>query len=328
MPKRSKSLLQRLIPGFFLGFAVFLTLLIFGDIRKVGSTFLDFRWVHLPLILVLSGLNYSLRFVKWHYYLNLVNGSQISPLSSAKIFIAGLPLAVTPGNVGEALKGIWLNQESGMPTAQGMSVIVAERISDGLGVLALSTLGVIAYPRYWPVFTAALLAIFVLITLTQIRPAALKLLSWGEQLPIVRTFIEPLHEFYEGSHTLLGPKPTLVGLVLGALSWLWEGVGLYVVLRGLGLAPSWQTLATSVFIFSFSSLVGGISTLPGGLGAAEASLAGMLTLLLGVTGDIASASTLLIRFGTLWFGVILGIAVWALSPDLLQIHREKHPVNN
>jgi len=322
MSKRSKSLLQRLIPGLFLGFIVFLGLLIFGDIRKVGSTFLHFRWAFLPLVLLLSLVNYALRFVKWHYYLRVVNGSHISLLSSAKIFIAGLPLAVTPGNVGEVLKGIWLNQVSGMPTAQGMSVVVAERISDGLGVLILSTLGVIAYPRYWPVFTAALLIILALIILSQIRPAALTLLSWGERVPVVKSFIEPLHEFYEGSHTLLRPKPTLVGLVLGALSWLWEGVGLYVVLRGLGVMPSWETFTISIFIFSFSSLVGGISTLPGGLGAAEASLAGMLTLLLGVPGDIASAGTLMIRFGTLWFGVTLGITVWALSPDLLQIRRE------
>ncbi len=322
MSNRSRSLLQRFIPGLFLGFAVFLGLLIFGDLRKVGSTFLQFRWALLPLVLLLSLLNYALRFVKWHYYLHLVDGSQISLLSSAKIFVAGLPLAVTPGNVGEVLKGIWLNQESGMPAAQGMSVVMAERISDGLGVLILSAVGVIAYPRYWPVFTAVLLAILALIILFQIRPAALKLLSWGEQVPLVKSFIEPLHEFYESSHNLLGPKPTLVGLVLGALSWLWEGVGMYVVLRGLDVAPSWETFAISVFIFSFSSLVGGISTLPGGLGAAEASLAGMLTLLLAVPGNIASASTLVIRFGTLWFGVTLGIAVWILSPELLQIQGE------
>lgn len=319
MNKDRKSLLQRIMPGLILGFVVFLILLLLGDIREVSATFLNFRWILFPLVLLFTLGNYFFRFLKWHYYLNAAGGGEISPLTSARLFIAGLPLAVTPGNVGEALKGVWIHQESGIPVAQGMSVVMAERISDGLGVLLLSTLGVITYPRYWPAFAGSLLFLLAVIVISQIRPLALQLLSWGERVPLVKRFAEPLHEFYESSHTLLRPRPTFVGLALGTLSWLGEGAGMYVVLRGLGIAPSRETFTIAVFIFSFSALVGGLSTLPGGLGAAEASLAGMMTLLLGVEGEIASASTLLIRFGTLWFGVFLGLVVWSLSPGLLQL---------
>lgn len=72
-----------------------------------------------------------------------------------------------------------------------------------------------------------------------------------------------------------------------------------------------------VFILAFSTVVGAASTLPGGLGAAEASIAGMVVVLLGLPADIAAAATLLIRFATLWFGISLGLAVWLKSPDLL-----------
>ena len=78
-----------------------------------------------------------------------------------------------------------------------------------------------------------------------------------------------------------------------------------------------QALAIAVFTLAFSTVVGALSTLPGGLGAAEASIAGMLVLLLGMEKDSAAAATLLIRFATLWFGVSLGLLVWAFSPDLL-----------
>jgi uncharacterized membrane protein YbhN (UPF0104 family) len=98
---------------------------------------------------------------------------------------------------------------------------------------------------------------------------------------------------------------------------------MYVVLRGLDVPPSFETFSLAVFITSFSAVVGGISTLPGGLGAAEVSLAGMLTLLLGLNADAASAATLIIRFGTLWFGVSLGLLVWSLSPDLLRFIPEE-----
>jgi hypothetical protein len=53
-------------------------------------------------------------------------------------------------------------------------------------------------------------------------------------------------------------------------------------------------------------------TLPGGLGAAKISLAGMLALIVGLPREMAASAALLIRFFTLWFGVTLGFLVLAL----------------
>jgi uncharacterized protein (TIRG00374 family) len=92
---------------------------------------------------------------------------------------------------------------------------------------------------------------------------------------------------------------------------------MYLVLRGLGVPAGWDTLSKAVFILSFSTVIGAVSTLPGGLGAAEISIAGMLGLLLTLPAGTAAAATLLIRFCTLWFGVALGLAVWSFSRDLL-----------
>jgi uncharacterized protein (TIRG00374 family) len=126
-----------------------------------------------------------------------------------------------------------------------------------------------------------------------------------------------LREFYEGSYTLFKPKATLMAVGLGILSWLGEGIGFYVILVGLGLKSSINTCSNAIFILAFSTVIGAVSALPGGLGAAEASISGMLILLLPTSVDIAAAATLLIRFATLWFGVVLGLIVWVLSRNLL-----------
>src|SRR3712207_8050629 len=48
--------------------------------------------------------------------------------------------------------------------------------------------------------------------------------------------------------------------------------------------------------------------LPGGLGTSEASSAALLIALVnGMTGAVAAAATIIIRFCTLWFGVTLGL---------------------
>jgi uncharacterized membrane protein YbhN (UPF0104 family) len=96
---------------------------------------------------------------------------------------------------------------------------------------------------------------------------------------------------------------------------------MYLILIGLGVKPSEHTLFAAIFTLSFSIVIGAASALPGGLGASEASIAGMLTLLLGLTASQSAAATLLIRFATLWFGVSLGLLVWAISPRLLGFRR-------
>jgi uncharacterized protein (TIRG00374 family) len=219
--------------------------------------------------------------------------------------------------VGEALKGVWLNQVTDTPIARGVTVVLAERISDGLAVLILSTLGVIAYPQYWPAFAFVLCSLLLFIILSQIRPLALAVLTFLERFRRLRRIIRPLHDFYEGTHILFRPRATLTAVSLGTLAWLGEGVAMFLVLLGLGIAEGWNTFSMAVFVLSFSTVIGAISALPGGLGAAEVSIAGMLSLLMGLPKGIAAAATLMIRFATLWFGVGMGLIVWAFSRHLL-----------
>jgi uncharacterized protein (TIRG00374 family) len=324
-PAASQSLFRRLLAGLVFGFVVLVVLMLLGDIRQVSQQVLSFNWALFPAVLGLTQFNYLLRFIKWHYYLGQIGIHNLPVLESARLFVAGFPLAVTPGKIGEVFKGVWLQRKSDVSTARGVAVVVAERISDGLALLALSTLGVIAYPQYWPAFVFALALLLSIIIVSQIRPLALALLDFGERLPMIKRFTHALREFYEGSFSLFRPKAILVAVALGSISWLGEGIGFYLILLGLGLPPSLQMLAQAVFILAFSIVIGAISTLPGGLGAAEASIAGMLILLLGLPPDTASAATLLVRFATLWFGVSLGLLVWVFSPDLLSLSQ---PANN
>ena len=318
-----QSIRKKLIPGLILGVLVMLGLALLGDLRQVEQSILTFYWLLFPLALLLTLFNYTLRFFKWHFYLNQVEARGLSLRESLRLFVAGFPLAVTPGKVGEVLKAVWVNRKTGVPVGRGISVVVAERISDGMAVLMLSVAGIIAYPRYWPAFAAVLVLLLSVIVISQIRPLALALLGWMEKVPLARRFAAGLREFYEGSNALFKPLPTLLAVGLGTVSWLGEGIGFYLILLGLGLPASLQLASTAVFILAFATIIGAVSTLPGGLGAAEASIAGMLTLLVGIEPALATTATLLIRLATFWFGILLGMLAWAVSPDLLGL-RERH----
>ena len=318
----NSSILRKLIPGILFGFLVLIGISLLGDVRQVSRLMLDFDWRVFPLVLLCTLFNYSLRFIKWHYYLGQIGVTNISRWQSLRLFVAGFPLAVTPGKAGEVLKAVWVKKLSGLPVAKGISVVLAERISDGLAVLALSTLGVIAYPRYWPAFVIFLTLLLGVVFLSQVRPAALWILALGEKLPMIKRIAYHLREFYEGSFCLFKPVSTLVAVGLGTVSWLGEGIGFYLILIGLGLPVGTSTLVTAVFVLSFSTIIGAASAMPGGMGAAEVSIAGMLTLLMGIQPALAAAATLLIRLATLWFGVGLGLLAWTVSTDLLGLRVE------
>jgi uncharacterized protein (TIRG00374 family) len=287
----NKITLRKFIPGILLGFLALLVTILIGDIQSVGQKMTEFNWLLFPLVLLATLFNYLLRFVKWHFYLNRMGLTHLAWYDRMRL---------------------WLKQAGDLPLGRGISVVVAERLSDGLAVLFLSTLGVVVYPRYWPGFVIVLGILLASVVIIQFRPVVVWLLALIKQMPIISRIVPGLIEFYEGRYLLFKPWPLLVAVGLGMVSWFGEGLGFYLILTGLGLPAGTHTLELAVFILAFSTIIGAVSTLPGGVGAAEASIAGMLVLLIPT-----NTATLLIRLATLWFGVLLGLVVWSFSPKLL-----------
>ena len=113
---------------------------------------------------------------------------------------------------------------------------------------------------------------------------------------------------YDSARELLTWQRLALAVAVGVLSWGGECLALYVILLGLGAQPSLQLANQATFALAAGSLVGSASLLPGGIGAAEGTVAAVLDLVAGQPRGVAAAATLLIRVCTLWFGVALGAA--------------------
>jgi uncharacterized protein (TIRG00374 family) len=94
-----------------------------------------------------------------------------------------------------------------------------------------------------------------------------------------------------------------------------ECLGFFLILVGLGLEPTWLLVWQSLFILAIATIIGGVSGLPGGLGAAELSIAGMIQVLVLRHNDpsLAGTATILVRVCTLWFGAAIGLVVAAIN---------------
>lgn len=288
------------------GLVVVAAISFYADLPRLFQALRVFPWGLLPAILGLTLLNYGLRFIKWDYYLHCLR-LRVPRGVSLKIFVAGLSMAITPGKVGELLKPYLIKRYNGMPMSRTAPVIVAERLTDGLAMLVLAAGGLALYGIGWQGLLAILVAALALIGVIQYRPLALKLLGWGERLPIVRRFAQECYAFYESAYVLLSWRPLLLAVAIGLVSWSGECIAFYLVLVGLGLPGTLTLLVQAAFILATSTLIGSVTGLPGGLGSADLSILGLLFALVTRDATIAGAATLLIRFCTLWFGVSIGV---------------------
>jgi uncharacterized protein (TIRG00374 family) len=311
------DLKKKLIIGFVFGLVVLLGLLVYTDVQELSNHLEHFNWIILVPALSLTLFNYLLRFFKWHFYLHLIGVKNMRWRDSMALFVSGFTLAVSPGKAAEVLKSVVLKGMTGTPLSRSVPVVLAERLTDGFAMLLLASGGVVLYPDYWPAFAAVLGAMVCGVIVIQIRPLSLWLLQLVGRLPFLTRLSKDLLSFYESSYQLLKLKNLALAVLLGVISWAGEGVAFYLILLGLGLQPGTTLLFQAIFILSFATIVGAVSGLPGGLGAAEASVGAMLQALAGLDRGLAGTATLLIRFCTLWFGVGLGLVTLMVFRRLL-----------
>lgn len=289
------------------GALVFLGFSIYADFDKLIIAFGKFNWWWFPVILVLSFGNYFFRFLKWHYYTKLLN-IKLRIGRSFLIFLSSFVMSVTPGKMGEVLKSFLLKEETGTPVSKSAPIIFAERLTDFLSIVFLCILGAYVFNYGLEIIIVSGL-IFILCTLIlSSKKLSLKVIGLLEKVKFLQKFISKIHTAYESVYLMLKIKPLIIAFLISLFSWSFECIGFYIVLKVFSASVSMVevSLLVATFIYGFSTLVGAIAMLPGGLGATEATITGLLVLLK-IPKDISVASTIIIRIATLWFAVIVGI---------------------
>ncbi len=298
MEKIGKQVLVSIIAGVL----IYFLLSIYGDINPVISSIGIFHWYLIPVLLSLSLINYSIRFLKWNYYLKLLDIKAGNKLS-ASIFFSGLVMSVTPMKAGELLKCFLLKQTLGVPVSKTVPVIFAERVTDFLSLIFIAAIGGIVF-NYGMVFVGLVALFFAgIVLLISSRNACYRIFSLAEKIPIVKKYSQKLYNLYESSYLMFRIKPLFLMILNGLFSWFFECLGFFLILNAF--SPD-ITLFKSSFIYAFSTIFGAVTMLPGGLGATEGSLT-YLIIQNGLSKENAIAGTLIVRMVTLWFAVLLGM---------------------
>jgi glycosyltransferase 2 family protein len=278
---------------------------LWGGWDKVIDGFAKIGFLGVGVCLSIAFISYLFRFTRWNYFLHTL-GHYVPWLKSLRIYISGFSLTTTPGKAGEAIRSVFL-VDYGIAYRRSFGALLAERLSDFLAVVLLAMGGLLVHPAAWPVIIFSVLFIIGVLYTVQQDHWLKSIENWTNRklknrfAHIVEFIIETVLAFRScfKTHVLI------YGTVLGAIAWGLEGVILYFVLHMLGAEVS---IYTAIFIHAFSLLIGAITLLPGGLGGAEVAMYELL-IYNDVTTSVAVTATLVVRLCTLWFSVLLGLAL-------------------
>ena len=250
----------------------------------------------------LSLFNISIRFFKWHYYVRQLK-ININTKDSLIIFLSGLTMVITPAKLGEVFKSYLLKKLNDTEISRSVPIVFAERATDMIGLIILASIGFSAFRHGKELLLIVMAFISLVILVIQSKKICLWLIDFISRIRFLSKFAGNFHALYESAYTLFGLKNVLIAVSISVISWFFECLALFFVLKGFGVDAS---LLVSTFAFSFSTVAGAVSMIPGGLGVAEGSITGLLVMD-GIPKAIAVGSTLIIRFCTLWFGVLVGL---------------------
>jgi uncharacterized membrane protein YbhN (UPF0104 family) len=254
------------------------------------------------LCLALSFTNYIMRALRWGL-LGRGFGIAVPMRDQLLYFFGGFALTVTPGKVGEVVRLWLLHRDHGVPYTRSMPLLAGDRIMDMVAICLLALAGALLTSQY--LLVSALLAAACVAMLAALNHAPLLLHVIDRVERVVRRAPGLFAKAREicGILPAIGRPGVLIPcLALSCLGWLAECLVLLVVVQALGATLS---LGASMLVFCLSAVAGAVSLLPGGLGAADLSLLGMLRLVQ-VPEAAAVVATILVRLATLWFAVALG----------------------
>lgn len=325
---------KALIAAVILFLGVLLLAALVTDVRHLQAAFTRYpTWRILPACALVLG-NYTLRTVRFRTYLAAVQ-VRLGWREAFLVFTSGFVATVSPGKMGEIFKGYLLHQRRGASIADVATVVVAERYTDVIGLLALGAValalggvqaGAGAYGPLLGLLVGLSVAFLLAISHPRLIPGVVDALRSRARKPWWIRVLATVSRIHGVLRVLCTPTRLAIGTGLAAAAWLLEAVAFRVLLDGTNAGGG---LATAVVVYALATLVGAASMLPGGVGSTEAvmiALAMQTAVGLSLDRSTATLVTLLIRFCTLWFGVLAGLACLAILRRVPVSSREPRPV--
>lgn len=279
-----------------------------------GEVLKDLGKLSLMQLLAMVGLSlliYLARVVRLWLLLKYVNVER-GLHNVGLAYMAAQPVTLLPA--GEMARAVFLKRYAKVSTSKGMSAISVQAVIEATALLIVSLAAALAVGRYQLEVLSLLGTTLGFIYLIKMSKPY-RLHRRITQIPFINIGQKRFHTFFSHHRSLLEAKVLVPALALSLIPVL---AGTLILLISAQAAGASLSPFQAVIGYALPVVLGGLSFLPGGLGANEGSSIGILALF-GVPLTTAIAITLLVRIFTWGSGFVYG----GLATIIIQILKKR-----
>ena len=239
--------------------------------RQFGTDAQRFSLVAVPFVVVLSLSYYLVQGVRWHFLLRAI-GVQLPLGDTVLLNVAGQAAGLLP--LGELTRAVLVSEAADAELGSVVATITVQELIYTIFMIAAAIPGSFEHRAWGGAVVAALVftvAVFAVLTVPRVFRVVHVVV---QHTPVLRRFAPDVMEL----------RRETVGLLRRPDTYLWSVLSLFGVLIAITLfwlvvhsiEPTLLTWPEAAFVYAVSHIAGAVSLLPGGLGAYEASIAGLL----------------------------------------------------
>jgi uncharacterized protein (TIRG00374 family) len=276
------------------------TLLVYADPHKIGIAFQRFNLVYIPIVVALAVGFYLVQGVRW-WTLNRALGITFPLWDTVFLTETGQATALLP--LGELTRALLLSKAAAVHLG---SVVASETVQELLFVFMLFAL---ALPRALGLHLIAIavvvpmlfvVAIVAVLTVERLYARTRRIIG---RVPVLKRLRPAIDELHRDTRRLFRHPDTYRYLPLSAVQAIMAVSLLWAVAQAVD--PDKLSWTSAGFVYAVTQGAAWLSLAPGGLGAVEASTAGLLVLL-GISFDIATAISVMQRLADKGLNTVIG----------------------
>ena len=276
--------------------------------RSLAGALSRFNPLVAPLVVLVTASWFVLQGVRWHQLLR-VAGSGLRLADSVLLSVAGQTItALLP--LGDLTRAVFATEAGGLEVGAAAATVTVQELTFTLFLVLLATPGMVGMHVGTGIVAAVIVGVLAIFAILTVPPLFAAVRGVAALLPLPSRLLAQVDELQRETVRLLRRRDTARWSLLDLTRAAVGATVLWLIIQGLepGAVGWWK----AAFVVAVAYVGGAVSFLPGGTGANDASVVGLLVLL-GLDPGTAGAAALLQRVAFTGLATGLGLTAYLVA---------------
>lgn len=275
--------------------------------RQFGTEAQRFNVLAIPFVVALSLSYYLVQGVRWHFLLRAA-GVKIPMGDTVLLNVAGQSTGLLP--LGELTRAVLVAEVGTAELGAVVATITVQELIYTVFMIAAAIPGSFEHRAWGGAVVAALFFTVIVFAMLTVPRVFRIVRAVVRHVPLLRRFAPEIDELRRETVVLLRRPDTYYWSVLSLFGVLIAITLFWLVARSID--PTLLTWPEAAFVYAVSHIAGAVSLLPGGLGAYEASIAGLLVAS-GASFQVGATIAVLHRTADKGIATVVGMLAYLIA---------------